>query len=80
MRYIVEARFWERGEDFHVCDHDGRPVFRVEGMAFSWGDKLSFQDLKQQELAFISQKLLSWMPRFRIYRDGTLVVEVLKES
>ncbi|MEM0926934.1 MAG: LURP-one-related family protein, partial [Planctomycetota bacterium] len=46
---------------------------------FSWGNKLSFQDTDGNELAFISQKLLSWKPRYEIVRDGNVFAEVTKE-
>jgi uncharacterized protein YxjI len=54
-------------------------VFFVDGQAFSWGNKLSFQDLQQNELAFISQKLMTWMPRYEIIRNGQVFAEVVKE-
>ena len=37
------------------------------------------QDMKGRELACISQTLLSWKPRYRIYRDGREFAEVVKE-
>ena len=67
------------GTDYTVKDADGREVFYVDGRAFSLGDKLSFQDMKGTELAFISQKLLSWGPTYEIYRSGK-VAAVVKKS
>ena len=72
MRYKIREKFWAWGDDFHVTDENDEPVFFVDGQAFSWGDKLSFQDLDGNELAFISQKLLTFMPKYEIYRDGDL--------
>ncbi len=79
MRYVMKERFWSWGNDFHICDGARRPVYFVDGHAFSWGTKLSFQDLQGNELAFISQKLLSWMPKYEIYRNNQLFAEVVKE-
>ncbi len=79
MRYVIKEEFWSVGDDFHIYDADQRPVFLVDGKAFSWGDKLSFQDMQGRELAFISQRLLSWRPRYEIHRDGALFAEVTKE-
>ena len=50
-----------------------------DGKAFSWGDKLSFQDMTGRELAHISQKLLSLKPRYWIIRNGSVFAEVVKE-
>ncbi len=79
MRYVIKEKFWSWGDDFHIYNESQQPVFLVDGQAFSWGDKLSFQDLQGNELAFISQKLLSWMPKYEIYRNGKLFAEMVKE-
>lgn len=79
MRYVIKEEFWSFGDDFYIYDENQKPVFFVDGEAFSWGSKLSFQDLEGRELAYISQKMLSWKPKFEIYRDGTLFAEVTKE-
>jgi len=51
----------------------------VDGKAFSIGDKLSFQDMHGNELAYISQKILSFKRRYKIYRGENLFAEVVKE-
>jgi uncharacterized protein YxjI len=79
MRYVIKEKFWSWGDDFYLFDDQQRQAFFVDGEAFSWGNKLSFQDLDGNELAFISQKLLSWMPTYEIYRNGTLFAQVKKE-
>ena len=79
MKYVIKEKFWAFGNDFAISSDSGEPQFVVDGKAFSWGDKLSFQDTKGNELAFISQKLLSWSPKYEIYREGNLFAEVVKE-
>lgn len=78
MIYRIKEQFWSLGDTFTITDQDSRPVFLVKGRAFSWGDKLSFQDLTGDELAFISQKLLSFQPRYEILCNGELFAEVTK--
>ncbi len=79
MRYAIKEQFWSWGDDYYIYDEHQQPIYLVDGEAFSWGDKLSFQDMQGNELAFISQKLMSWMPRYEIYRGGELFAEVVKE-
>jgi uncharacterized protein YxjI len=79
MRYGMREKIWSLGDSFTIQDESGRDVFRVQGRAFSWGDKLSFQDADGRELAFISQKLLSFLPHYEIYRDGARFAEIAKE-
>ncbi|MCK5943422.1 MAG: LURP-one-related family protein [Planctomycetes bacterium] len=79
MIYRIREKFWSLGDDFTITDRAGAAIYRVKGRAFSWGDKLSFQDMKGRELAFISQKMLSFMPRYEIRIDGRVFAEVVKE-
>jgi uncharacterized protein YxjI len=79
VRYNIKEKFWGWGDNFHVLDEAGRSAFFVNGKAFSWGSKLSFQNMEGRELAFISQKLLTFRPKYEIYRDGALFAEIVKE-
>lgn len=79
MRYVIKEQFWSWGDDFYIYDENKNPVFFVDGEAFSWGDKLSFKSMGGEELAYISQKLLSWKPKYEIYQNGQLFAEVVKE-
>jgi uncharacterized protein YxjI len=66
------------GDDFSIKNEAGEDVFFVDGKAFSIGDKLSFQDMQKNELAFIRQKLLSWGPTYEITRNGEVAAVVKK--
>ena len=79
MRYQMTQKLFSFGDDFTIRDATGTDAFFVDGQAFSMGDKLSFQDLNGNELAHISQKLLSLKKRYEIYRDGSLFADVVKE-
>lgn len=79
MIYRIKEKFWSWGNDFSITDESGNPAFYVDGKAFSFGDKLSFQDADRNELAFIAQKLLSFKPRYQIFIDGEQFAEIVKE-
>jgi len=78
-RYQMKEKWISWGDDYVVRDESGREVFFIDGKAWSLGSKLAFQDMQGNELAFISQKLLSWGPTFEIYRGGTLAAVVKKK-
>lgn len=78
MRYMMKQKLFSWGDDFTIKNEAGEPVFFVDGRAFSIGDKLSFQDMQKNELAFIRQKLLSWGPTYEITRNGVLAAVVKK--
>lgn len=78
-RYVMKQKWLSWGDDYKVRDPKGRDVYFIDGRAFSFGKKLSFQDMQGNELAFIAQKVLSWGPTYEITRDGRLVA-VIKKS
>ena len=78
MRYVMKQKLFCWGDDFTIKDEQGRDVFFVDGKAFSIGEKLSFQDMAGNELAFIRQKLLAWGPTYEIYRGSELAAVVKK--
>lgn len=78
MRYMMKQKLFSWGDDFTINNEAGEPVFFVDGRAFSIGDKLSFQDMQKNELAFIRQRLLSWGPTYEITRNGVLAAVVKK--
>ena len=78
MRYRMKQKFLSLGQDFTIEDEEGKGAFKVDGRAISIGAKYSFQDLEGEELAFISQKVLSWKKRYQIFRQGEMVAEVIR--
>ena len=79
MRYRLKEKWLSFGDDFVIENENGHKVYYVDGRALAIGDKLSFQDMQGNELAFISQKLLAWGKTYYIYRGGT-VAAVVKKS
>ena len=78
VRYLMKQKLFSWGDDFAIKNETGEDVFFVDGKAFSIGNKLSFQDMQKNELAFIRQKLLSWGPTYEITRNGELAAVVKK--
>jgi uncharacterized protein YxjI len=79
MRYMMKQKLFCWGDDFRIKNDTGADAFFVDGRAFSIGNKLSFQDLNGNELAFIRQKLLSWGPTYEITRGDELLAVVKKQ-
>ena len=79
IRYVKKQKRLSWGDYFVIRDEAENDSFLVDGAAFSFGDKLSFQDMSGNELAYIDQKLLSWGPTYEIYQGGDLRAVVKKE-
>ena len=59
MRYLMRQRILSWGDDFTIRSAEGADVYCIDGKVFSFGNKLSFQDMQGNELLHIRQKLLS---------------------
>jgi len=77
-RYVLKQDWFSIGGDYTIRDEAQRDAFIVDGHAFSFGNKLSFQDPQGRELAFIAQKLLSWGPTYEITMDDRVLAVVKK--
>ncbi|MBI1333655.1 MAG: hypothetical protein GC165_12340 [Armatimonadetes bacterium] len=79
MRYQMRQKLFSWGDDFVIRDEYGQDRFFVDGRVFSIGKQLSFQTMNRQELAFIRQELLSWGPKYDIFRNGQHFATVTKK-
>jgi uncharacterized protein YxjI len=79
MRYVLRRKFWSLMDNFTIKDDNGSDVFRIVGQPFSWGSKLSFQTMAGEEEAFISQELWTIMPKYQIFKHGSMFAEVCQE-
>jgi uncharacterized protein YxjI len=79
MRYILKQKLLAVGDDFHIKNDEGDDVYFVDGKAFTIGDRLAFQDLEGNELAFIRQRVLSLRKTYEIVRDGAIAARVTKK-
>jgi uncharacterized protein YxjI len=75
----MKQKLFSWGDDFTIRNAQGEDSFFVDGKAFSLGDQLSFQDMARNELAFIKQKVFSWVRTYEIYRAGQLYAEMKKK-
>ena len=79
MNLYMKQKVFSIGDKFNIYDSAGNPKYTVEGEVFSLGKKLHLYDLAGNELAFIHQKLFTWLPKYYISRPGYGDIEVIKE-
>ena len=78
MRYIMKQHIFSVLNNYTIRDETEREVFCVKGR-LSLGNKLSFEDMSGNEMAFIDQQLLNWGPTYEITHQGQHVATVRKE-
>ena len=79
MKLYIRQKVFSWKDKFTVKDYDGRDVYQVEGEFFSLGKKLHIYDMSGNEVAFIQQKLLSFLPRYYVYVGDNQVAEIVKK-
>ena len=79
MRYQLKQKIWSLTDTYRILDQANHEVLSVHGKIFSWGKDLTVRDSNGAEVARIKQTLLSLLPRFRLYRNGQMFAEILKE-
>ncbi len=80
MRYTMRQDLIAFGDDYTIKDADGREVYKVDGRAFTLlREKLAFEDMQGNELAFIRQRIISLTDSYEILRDGKQAAVVKKD-
>ena len=78
MKLYMKQRFFSWRDKFSVYNEAGEEIYYVEGEVFTLGKRLHLYDRGGRELAFISQRLLTFLPKFEIDRTGKGTVEMVK--
>ena len=79
MKLYMKEKVFSWGDQFTVKDENGWDKYYVEGEVFSLGKKLHLLNIHNEEVAFIQQKLFTWMPRFTVSVAGRQIAEIRKE-
>lgn len=80
MKYALKQKWMSLKDDFPIVDEKGLEAYRVDGSAAASGKKISFRDRKDNELAFINQKIQPGGPAFEIYHGDDLQAIVRKDG
>ncbi len=79
MKLYIKQKIFSWKDKFYVRDENGNDRYYVEGEFFSLGKKLHIYNMNGDEVAFIQQKLLSFLPRYFVFMGGTQRAEIVKE-
>lgn len=78
MKLLFKQRLFSWFDSYDIYDENGSVVYTVKGQ-LSWGHKLVVFDSFGNEVGTIQQKVLSFLPRFEIYKQGRYVGSLSKE-
>ena len=78
MKLYMKQKVFSIKDRFYIKDEQGNDRYYVEGEFFTIGKKLHLYDMNGRELAFIQEKVLSFLPRFYVYMNGKEAAEIVK--
>jgi uncharacterized protein YxjI len=78
MKLYIRQKVFSWVDRFTVMDESGQDKYFVEG-EFSFAKKLHLLDTAGAEVAFIQQKVFSFLPRYFVFIGEEQIAEIVKE-
>lgn len=78
-KYYIKQKVFSFRDRFNIYNEYGESVFTVYGEIISLGKKLHMLNINDNEVAYIHQKLLSFLPKFFINRNDEDIATVTKK-
>lgn len=79
MKLLIKQKVFSWGDRFTVKDEYGNDKYQVEGEIFSLGKKLHIYDIAGEEVAYIEQRVWSFLPKYLVYMKDREVAEIVRE-
>ena len=78
MKLLFKQRLFSWFDSYDIYDEAGNSVYVVKGQ-LSWGHKLVIYDAYGNEVGMVVQKVLTFLPKFEIYKNGSYIGCLSKE-
>ena len=78
MKLLFKQRFFSWFDSYDVFDEDGNTLYTVKG-ELSWGHLLRIYDADGNDVGYIKEKILTWLPKFEMYIDESYIGCISKE-
>lgn len=78
MKLLFKQRMFSWFDSYDIFDIDGNTVFTVKGQ-LAWGHCFKIFDAAGREVGTVKQRLLTFLPKFEIYRGDNYVGCISKE-
>lgn len=78
MRLLFKQRFFSWFDSYDIFDERGNIVYTVKGQ-LAWGHCLKIFDAYGNEIGTVQERILSFLPKFEIYRGDMYIGCISKE-
>ncbi len=78
MKMLFKQRFFSWFDSYDIYDASGRTLYTVRGQ-LAWGHCLKIYDGAGREVGEVKERILTWLPKFEIYRGSQYVGCISRE-
>ena len=78
MKLLFKQRLFSWFDSYDIYDEAGNTVYVVKGQ-LAWGHKLIIYDAYGNEVGMVVEKVLTFLPKFEIYKNGSYIGCLSKE-
>ena len=78
MKLLFKQRFFSWFDSYDIYDEFGNVAFVVKG-TLSWGHLLRIYDANGNEVGYVKEKILTWLPKFEMWIGDRYVGCISKE-
>lgn len=78
MKLLFKQRMFSWLDSYDIYNEAGETVYEVKGQ-LAWGHCMKIFDRSGREVGMIKQRLLTWMPKFEMYRGDRYVGCISRE-
>ena len=79
MRLFVKEKLFSVHNRYYIYNENNEVEFEIESKFVSIGDKTRIYDKNHNEIAYIEQELLHFMPHYNVYIFGEYKFKIKKE-
>ncbi len=79
MQFYIREKIFSIRDNFLINDMYNRPWFDCRAEFLSIGHKLHMLNMWGQEVAYIHQKILTFLPHYEIWQNGQMAADLHKK-
>lgn len=78
MKFVIKQKILSLADSFVIHDERNRPIYKVAGRLFAFGDQLTIYDMENRKQIYIQQKIFKLLPEYHLFEQGEKVAVVKK--
>ena len=79
MNLYIKQKIFSFGDKYDIYDVEQNPIYKAFGEVFAIGNKLHLCTTDDEELVFIKERVMKFLPTFELYVRGELFATVKQE-